>query len=61
MVDNAAVTIDLILANGGEGVQPIGADDTEITARFRDPAGNVARHLSASRLTGVLGSRYPKP
>jgi predicted enzyme related to lactoylglutathione lyase len=28
-------------ANGGEIVQPIGADAPEITARFRDPAGNV--------------------
>ncbi|MGH9859555.1 MAG: VOC family protein [Candidatus Acidiferrales bacterium] len=27
--------------NGGEIVQPIGADAPEITARFRDPAGNV--------------------
>ena len=25
----------------GEIVQPIGADAPEITARFRDPAGNV--------------------
>jgi len=30
-----------IVANGGEIVQPIGADAPEITARFRDPAGNV--------------------
>jgi predicted enzyme related to lactoylglutathione lyase len=41
MVDDAAVTIDLIVENGGEIVQPIGADTPEITARFRDPAGNV--------------------
>ena len=41
MVDDAAVTIDLIAENGGEIVQPIGADAPEITARFRDPAGNV--------------------
>jgi len=27
--------------NGGKVVQPIGADDPEITARFSDPAGNV--------------------
>ena len=41
MVDSAAATLDAISANGGEIVQPIGADAPEITARFRDPAGNV--------------------
>jgi hypothetical protein len=41
MVDSVAATIDSIVANGGEIVQPIGADAPEITARFRDPGGNV--------------------
>ena len=41
MVDSAAKTIDAITAHGGEIVQPVGADAPEITARFRDPAGNV--------------------
>ena len=41
MVDSVAATIEVIVANGGEIVQPIGADAPEITARFRDPAGNV--------------------
>ena len=41
MVDSVAATLDLIVANGGEVVQPIGVDAPEITARFRDPAGNV--------------------
>ena len=41
MVDNAAATIDAIVSHGGEIVQPIGADAPEITARFRDPGGNV--------------------
>jgi uncharacterized protein len=41
MVDSVTATIDAVLANGGELVQPIGADAPEITARFRDPAGNV--------------------
>src|SRR6185295_8564303 len=41
MVDSVAETIDKITANGGELVQPIGADAPEITARFRDPGGNV--------------------
>jgi hypothetical protein len=31
----------MIVANGGEIVQQIGVDAPEITARFRDPAGNV--------------------
>ena len=41
MVDNVAATIDAVVAHGGEIVQMIGADAPEITARFRDPAGNV--------------------
>jgi predicted enzyme related to lactoylglutathione lyase len=41
MVDSVAATLDAIVAGGGGIVQPIGADAPEITARFRDPAGNV--------------------
>jgi uncharacterized protein len=41
MVDSVAATVAAVIANGGELVQPIGADAPEITARFRDPAGNV--------------------
>ena len=41
MVDSVASTLDAIVANGGEVVQPIGADVPEITARLRDPAGNI--------------------
>jgi hypothetical protein len=41
MVEDAAATLELIVANGGEVVQAIGADAPEITARFKDPAGNV--------------------
>ena len=41
MVDNVAGTLNKIVANGGEITQPIGADAPEITARFRDPGGNV--------------------
>jgi predicted enzyme related to lactoylglutathione lyase len=41
MVDSVAETIKAIIANGGEIVQAIGADAPEITARFRDPGGNV--------------------
>jgi predicted enzyme related to lactoylglutathione lyase len=36
-----AATIDAVVTNGGVLVQPIGADAPEITARFKDPAGNV--------------------
>ena len=41
MVDSAAATLDAIVAHGGGVVQGIGADAPEITARFRDPGGNV--------------------
>jgi hypothetical protein len=41
MVDSVADTAEKLLAAGGEIVQAIGADAPEITARFRDPAGNV--------------------
>ena len=41
MVNSVAATLDAIVADGGEVVQPIGGDAPEITARFRDPTGNV--------------------
>lgn len=41
MVDSVETTIEAITAHGGEVVQAIGADAPEITARFRDPGGNV--------------------
>ena len=41
MVDSVAAFIESIIAHGCEIVQPIGADAPEITARFRDPGGNV--------------------
>lgn len=41
MVDSVEKTIEKIREHGGEIVQPIGADAPEITARFRDPGGNV--------------------
>jgi predicted enzyme related to lactoylglutathione lyase len=41
MVDSVTATIDALVANDAEIVQPIGADAPEITARFRDPAGNI--------------------
>jgi predicted enzyme related to lactoylglutathione lyase len=41
MVDSVAETVAKVKAHGGEIVQEIGADAPEITARFRDPGGNV--------------------
>jgi predicted enzyme related to lactoylglutathione lyase len=41
MVDSVAATVETVIANGAEIVQIIGADAPEITARFRDPGGNV--------------------
>jgi predicted enzyme related to lactoylglutathione lyase len=41
MVEDIQTTLDLILKNGGEVVQQVGADAPEITARFRDPGGNI--------------------
>jgi len=41
MVADAEATVRKLVANGAEIVQPIGVDAPEITARFRDPAGNV--------------------
>jgi predicted enzyme related to lactoylglutathione lyase len=41
MVDSVEAAMKKVVANGGEIVQPIGGDAPEITARFRDPGGNV--------------------
>jgi predicted enzyme related to lactoylglutathione lyase len=41
MVDSVAATVNAVVANGGEIVQPMGVGAPEVTARFRDPAGNV--------------------
>jgi predicted enzyme related to lactoylglutathione lyase len=41
MVESVAETLEVALAAGGEVVQPIGADAPEVTARIRDPGGNV--------------------
>ncbi len=41
MVDSVAATVDMVTAHGGEIVQPLGEDAPELTARFRDPGGNV--------------------
>jgi uncharacterized protein len=41
MVDDITATINAVIAHGGKIVQPVGADAPEITARFKDPAGNT--------------------
>ena len=41
MCDSVADTLEKVTSNGGEIVQQIGADAPEITARFRDPGGNI--------------------
>ena len=41
MVDSVAATVDALVAAGCVIVQPIGVDAPEVTARFRDPGGNV--------------------
>ena len=41
LVDSVEAAVDAVVAHGGEIVQPIGADAPELTARFRDPGGNV--------------------
>jgi len=41
MVDSISATMEAVIANGCEIVQPVGADAPEITARFRDSGGNV--------------------
>jgi predicted enzyme related to lactoylglutathione lyase len=41
MVDSVAATCEAVEQHGGKIVRPIGADAPEITARFRDPAGNI--------------------
>lgn len=41
MVDSVERAVEAVTAHGGEIVQPIGKDAPELTARFRDPGGNV--------------------
>lgn len=41
MVSDMTASIAAVKANGGVITQPVGKDLPEITARFRDPAGNV--------------------
>lgn len=66
MVDDAAATVEAVLAKGCEIVQPIGAELPEITARFRDPGGNVLgiyqhnRHELPDKPAVATGRRRPE-
>jgi hypothetical protein len=41
MVDDIEAAVREVVAAGGEIVRPVGVDAPELTARFRDPGGNV--------------------
>jgi predicted enzyme related to lactoylglutathione lyase len=41
MVDDMETSLEKIVAHGGIITQPVGAYPPEITAKFRDPAGNI--------------------
>jgi predicted enzyme related to lactoylglutathione lyase len=41
MVDSVEASMAAVVKNGGDIVQKIGMDAPEITARFRDPGGNI--------------------
>lgn len=41
MVDDIETSIKAVINNGGTIVQPVGMDAPEITARFKDPTGNI--------------------
>lgn len=55
MVDDVAATLERILGLGGAVVQPGGADAPEVTARFRDPGGNVVGLYQEPRGTSAAG------
>lgn len=41
MVDDIDLAVQTVSDHGGMIVQPVGGDAPELTARFRDPGGNV--------------------
>ncbi len=48
-VDDVAAAIERVVDEGCQLLQPIGGDPGEVTARFRDPGGNVAGLHQAPR------------
>ena len=59
MVADIEQAMERVVALGGEIVQPVGADAPEITARFRDPAGNVLGLYQDPSL-GAEGENHPR-
>jgi hypothetical protein len=53
MVADAATTLAKVVAHGGEVVQPVHPGAPEVTARFRDPAGNVVGIYQEKTLTSA--------
>lgn len=41
MIDDINLSIQAVIENGGTIVQPVGMEAPEITARFKDPTGNI--------------------
>lgn len=41
MVADINLAVEMVKSHGGIIVQPVGMDAPELTARFRDPAGNI--------------------
>lgn len=41
MVENIEASVDALIANGGEIVEPIDRSTPNVVAKFRDPAGNI--------------------
>jgi predicted enzyme related to lactoylglutathione lyase len=41
MVDDIEASMQAVIDNGGTIVQPLGMEAPEITARFKDPTGNI--------------------
>jgi predicted enzyme related to lactoylglutathione lyase len=52
MVADMTASIAAVEANGGVITQPVGKDLPEITARFRDPAGNIMGLYQERSLSG---------
>ena len=52
MVSDMTASIAAVEANGGVITQPVGKDLPEITARFRDPAGNIMGLYQERSLSG---------
>ena len=52
MVEDMAASLAAVREHGGVIVQDVGADAPEVTARFRDPAGNILGLFQEPTLSG---------